>query len=190
MDNHTLRKQICQARRKLHPKARSYAGFLTHLHLKKLLPLLPKHAKIGLYLDAFGELPTDVLLEFCRRYGFLPYLPITKKGRALRFSRCQFNMRNTPLKRHAFGMKEPIATHTITANQLDAVFCPLVALDDTGNRLGMGGGFYDRTLARTPNLLKIGYCYDFQRVPKLKTKPWDQSMDLAIGDFGIVRFKH
>lgn len=52
----------------------------------------------------------------------------------------------TPLKRHKLGMKEPFARYGISADNMNMIICPLVAVDKCGNRLGMGGGFYDRTL--------------------------------------------
>ena len=52
----------------------------------------------------------------------------------------------------------------------------------------MGGGFYDRTFAKNPNVLKIGYAYDFQLVEDLKTQVWDKKIDLLITDKNIYRF--
>lgn len=158
------------------------------LHLPKLLCLLPKQAKIGLYLDDFGELPTLPIIHFCQKYGFTPYLPITKPHKPLSFAPIFTNLKKTPLRQHALGMKEPFAKQTLHANQLDMIICPLVAVDAQGNRMGMGGGFYDRTFAQAPQVIKVGWCYDFQIVDKLTVNPWDKKIDIAISNQGMLRF--
>ena len=72
------------------------------------------------------------------------------------------------------------------ARQLDVVIAPLVAFDESLNRLGMGGGYYDRTFAfrkrarvlRRPVL--IGVAYSFQRVDRLQPENWDVPLDVVI----------
>ena len=188
MNATALRKHIRQQRRQLSAKECQHRAFLASLHLVKLLPLLPTNAKIGLYLDDFGELPTAPILAFCRRYGFVPYLPITKQGKPLTFAPCFYDIKKTPLKRHALGMKEPLPKLALSADRLDCIICPLVAVDRLGNRLGMGGGFYDRTFAHTPKVLKVGWCYDFQMVEKLSVNRWDKKVDMVVSDKGVWRF--
>lgn len=85
-------------------------------------------------------------------------------------------------------MYEPLTCPQISANKLDAIICPLVLVDKKGNRIGMGGGFYDRTFAKNPNVLKIGYAYDFQLVENLQTQVWDKKIDVLITDKNIYRF--
>lgn len=186
--NTTLRHALRNQRKSLTIKERQRSAFLASLHLKKLLPLLPKNAKIGLYLDSFGELPTAPILAFCQKYGFIPYLPITQQNKALLFTPCFYHLKKTPLKKHRFGMKEPLFKHTITADKLDLIICPLVAVDKNGNRLGMGGGFYDRTFAKCPNVLKVGWCYDFQIVDELMVNDWDKGVDMVMTDKMVLRF--
>lgn len=188
MDNITLRQNIKKHRKSLSTKERQYRAFLASLHLTKLLPFLPKNAKIGLYLDDFGELPTAPILAFCQKYGFTPYLPITRQNKALLFAPCFYHIKKTTLKKHRFGMKEPLSKNTITADKLDLIICPLVAVDKNGNRLGMGGGFYDRTFAKCPNVLKVGWCYDFQIVDKLAVNDWDKGADMVMTDKRVLRF--
>lgn len=188
MQNHPIsRKTFTKMRRQLTKQQREYTAFCASLQLVKLHGLLPKHAKIGLYLDDFGELPTAPLIWFCRRFGYTPFLPITKTGKPLTFAPMH-DLTHTPLKRHQLGMLEPVSRHIIPAHQLDAIFCPLVAVDRQGVRLGMGGGFYDRTLAMAPNTLAIGWCYDFQFVDTLPKADWDQAVDLIITDKRLLRF--
>jgi|GEM_PF-5512557 len=78
------------------------------------------------------------------------------------------------------ALAEPIAGQTRAAEQLDCILVPLTAFDDKGHRIGMGGGFYDRTLesARLPSLL--GVAYGFQRVMRIVPQPWDIVLDDVI----------
>jgi 5-formyltetrahydrofolate cyclo-ligase len=81
----------------------------------------------------------------------------------------------------------------IAPRRLDVVFVPLVAIDPSGTRLGMGGGFYDRLFAfrhrrntwRKPRL--VGVAYDLQRVPHITRKPWDVPLDYVITESGLHR---
>jgi len=101
-------------------------------------------------------------------------------------------LRSTPqTRKNSFGILEPShQTRTLTC-ALDIVLVPLVGFDDFGNRLGMGGGFYDRhfSFLRTrahfcrPRL--IGVAYESQRVSKLPTDPWDVPMWAVVTDRGI-----
>ena len=87
-----------------------------------------------------------------------------------------------------FGISEPSRSkkHSRPLWALDAPLIPLVAFDQTGNRLGMGGGFYDRLLAglahrpRRPLLIGIGY--RFQQVECIPVEPWDMPLDKVITD--------
>ncbi|SVC51904.1 uncharacterized protein METZ01_LOCUS304758 [marine metagenome] len=94
------------------------------------------------------------------------------------------------LSKNKFGIPEP-TTRTeklITADILDLVIVPLVAFDSDCNRLGMGGGFYDRALAfkktssETSSPLLIGLAYELQKVKTLEINSWDIPMDGIISE--------
>jgi 5-formyltetrahydrofolate cyclo-ligase len=80
------------------------------------------------------------------------------------------------------------------AGQLDLILMPLVGFDEHGNRLGMGGGFYDRSLAfrrtrrhwRKP--LLIGVAFELQRCPPLPTAAWDVPLDGIVTEHGLRLF--
>lgn len=110
------------------------------------------------------EVFLPVLLPFnCNRLWFAPYTPQTR------------------MEPNRFGIPEPVVhqRNMLRPIALDVVLTPLVAFDANANRLGMGGGYYDRTFSflrrRTtwsrPHL--IGLAYEFQRVPKLTPSSWD-----------------
>lgn len=83
-------------------------------------------------------------------------------------------------------MQEPFVKYGISADKLDMIICPLVAVDRQGNRLGMGGGFYDRTFAHFRGV-KVGWCYHFQVVENLTVNKWDKEVDMVITDRGVIR---
>lgn len=178
-------------------------GKAASVHLTKLQQRLPKNARIGLYYDGFGELPTQPLLDWCQRLGYLPYLPVvgslgrTSNGfedKHLRFVPTYHSkLLNIPTRIHHLGMKQNHHRRLLWARELDVIICPLVAVDIHGNRMGMGGGFYDTTLGKSYRSgankpLKIGWCYDFQVVEQLARQPWDVPLDGLITPSGIRWF--
>lgn len=64
--------------------------------------------------------------------------------------------------------------------KLDIIFIPLVAFDKFGNRIGMGGGYYDRLLATERPKLLVGVAYEIQKQPIIEVDSWDIKLDLII----------
>lgn len=153
---------------------------------KKLLPQVQKIArfhvqqKVALYLPNDGEIDTKYIINFLKNQSIGVYLPILS-GNVLKFAKL-----GKKFKSNRFGIKEPVSTHILNANQLNIIFMPLVGFDAKKNRLGMGGGFYDRTLAfkkrqqlyKNPKL--YGLAFACQQVEKLNTQPWDIPLDAII----------
>ena len=198
------RRQFTRQRRQLTAGERRQYARMASLHLIKLQQRLPPHAKIGLYYDGFGELPTQPLLDWIIRSNYQPYLPVvgslgrTKNGnddKRLRFVPIyQSKLLNIPTRIHSLGMKQNHHRRLLWARELDVIICPLVAVDKNGNRMGMGGGFYDTTLGKshqsgTTKPLKIGWCYDFQVVEQLERQAWDVPLDGLITPSGLRWFK-
>lgn len=88
---------------------------------------------------------------------------------------------NDSLRLNQYKILEPYQTETIPPEALDLVLMPLVGFDLQGNRLGMGGGYYDRTFQhlrqsnKKPFLLGVGY--ELQKINQLPDDPWDVKMD-------------
>lgn len=187
----TDRKTLTKKRRTLTVRQRQYSATRAALSLPKLLRLLPKNAKIGIYADDFGELPTHPLVRWCVRHGHTPYLPVVF-GRQLRFAPIfpknsgRYYQYSLAKKRHRLGMNEPVSKKHLVAKALDACFCPLVAVSKAGVRTGMGGGFYDYTLADFKGI-KVGWCYSFQVTDSLPKNPWDVRMDWVLSDKGSFK---
>lgn len=125
-----------------------------------------QNKKIALYSSAFGELGTALAIKNLDGLGVWVYLPKIM-GNRLVFIRHQPHQAMTA---HALGVKEPNGNH-IHARALDAIIMPLVLVNEKGARMGLGGGFYDRTLTDFKGY-KIGYGHDFQYAPFLPNA-WD-----------------
>ncbi len=96
---------------------------------------------------------------------------------------------HTRMKKNCFGILEPVfqKKQLKTAKQIDLILAPLVGFDELGNRIGMGGGFYDRALAHLKSAknrpLKpkfIGIAHELQNVQKLKSYAWDITLDAIV----------
>lgn len=82
----------------------------------------------------------------------------------------------------AYGIPEPIADEPIANDDTALVLMPGLAFDPEGRRLGYGGGFYDRFLAKEPNHPLVALCYGFQMFDHLETEAHDIPVDLVIAD--------
>lgn len=197
------RKYFTRQRRALSAQQRQQFARQASMQLHKLQSQLPKRAKVGIYYDDFGELPTQVILDWCHRLGYQVYLPVVgslgRQDKRLRFSPInRQKLTALPTYSHPLGMKQHHHQLKLWASQLDVIFCPLVAVDKIGIRMGMGGGYYDRTLAKPyhfaikkhaqPKPLKVAWCYDFQLVDKLDRQSWDIPMDMAITPTRLIRY--
>lgn len=191
LPNPPTRAFFTKQRRKLSPQQRIFYAKQAGQRLHRLHNFLPKNANIALYLNDFGELPTFPIVQFCQKYGHTPHLPIVIKN-TLQFSPirptiCQNAFANLPAKRHPLGMLEPLHRQKLLVHKMDLIVCPLVAIDKHGTRMGMGGGFYDRTLQHF-NGIKMGWCYDFQFTDSIPKNAWDIGMDMVITDKRMVIF--
>jgi len=144
-----------------------------------------KAQHIAFYTPVKGEANPLPLQDESNKSFYLPVLS-TKNKFHLNFVKIDSN---TEYKNNIYAIPEPIYTpqDIIPATQLDLVIMPLVAADKDGHRMGMGGGYYDRSFAfkqdsntESPKLL--GFAYDFQLVEKLISEAWDVPLDFIATD--------
>ncbi|MDO4574823.1 MAG: 5-formyltetrahydrofolate cyclo-ligase [Planctomycetia bacterium] len=93
----------------------------------------------------------------------------------------------------AYGIREPRpelrATRNVSVEELNLVVLPGVGFDVQGNRLGQGGGYYDRLLRRLPSQTRtVGLAYACQKVAELPTEPHDRKIDTLVTEQGVHRF--
>lgn len=156
------------------------------------LPELCRAKNIGSYISVNGEVDPGLFIQEAWMRKKRIFMPVLRKNG---MSFYELNP-NDELKRNAFGIPEPVCKHakSINAKNLNVILVPLVAFDDDGNRLGMGGGYYDRLLAfmkhrhnfRRP--LLIGLAYDFQQAPQLPTNHWDIPLHAVVTNTKTYRF--
>ena len=180
MNKNTLRQQIREKRRMLSDSEREHAAFLLCERIAASRAFQQsKH--IAFYLTNDGEIDLNLLIEHAWQKGKHCYLPVLAEPNTQRLWFIPYTP-ETKLINNRFGIPEPIHSNKTRLRKtisLDLILMPLVAFDKEGNRMGMGGGFYDRTLAylrnrqywHKPNLL--GVAYEFQKQKQLETNDWD-----------------
>jgi 5-formyltetrahydrofolate cyclo-ligase len=131
------------------------------------------------------------MIETCWQRNIDVYLPILHHfNKSLWFAQY---LPDTPLYNNRFGIPEPLHSSTIRPWQLNWVLFPLVGFDSSGGRLGMGGGFYDRTFAhknrwpKKPSL--FGVAHECQKVEHIPLESWDISLDGVISNERIYNAK-
>lgn len=188
----TLRKQLRQQRRAVTHNQQQQAQQAVLQRLIRL-PKFQYAKKVGVYLDAFGEIHTQRIIEYCFVQGKQVYLPmICNMNQQLvwvEISRHQYI--NKRFSHHPLGMKEPMASRGKHVSHLDLLIMPLLACDKYGTRIGMGGGYYDRTLASAPQRpYRLGIAHDFQLIhANLPRKNWDQPLDALLTPECFLQFK-
>ncbi|MCK5917821.1 MAG: 5-formyltetrahydrofolate cyclo-ligase [Cocleimonas sp.] len=147
---------------------------------------------IAFYTPVKGEGNPLPLQEKTNKSFYLPVLSTENKFHLI-FVKVDSN---TKYKNNIYAIPEPIYTpqDIIPATQLDLVIMPLVAADKEGYRMGMGGGYYDRSFAFKqaenadfPKLL--GFAYDFQLIDKTTPEPWDIPLDFIATDKTFIEVK-
>lgn len=149
-------------------------------------------ASLACYLPVQGELDARPIMQQAHTEGKAVYLPILDAGEAneLRFRR--WHPQVTLLaNRLGIPEPEPQPMGDLPGDALDLVVAPLVAFDADGNRLGQGGGYYDRTFEhlrgepeRPPLLMGVGYA--FQEIGPIAPEPWDVALDAIVTDERLV----
>ncbi len=186
-----LRQTLRQARRSLDSQARAEkeAAILRALARH---PRLKRLQHLALYWPSDGEVDLRQLLSL-QHTPQQRYLPVLTRGSRLRFAPWTAS---STLHPNRFGIPEPRvhSRQRLRPTQLDVVLMPLVGFDGHGNRLGMGGGFYDRSFAfrlarrhwRKP--LLIGVAFELQRCPTLPAAAWDVPLDGIVTEHGLRLF--
>ncbi|MEI8634096.1 5-formyltetrahydrofolate cyclo-ligase [Vibrio sp. PP-XX7] len=139
---------------------------------------LSSSTQIAIYLPADGELNTRPLIEWFWQTEKSVYLPVLHPFSPGHLLFIHYDDQ-TPMTHNRYGIEEPRLNkeRIIPTESLDLIFTPLVGFDSSGQRLGMGGGYYDRTLARWFQTGQggkpIGLAHDCQFVEKLPVASWD-----------------
>ncbi|WP_437611342.1 5-formyltetrahydrofolate cyclo-ligase [Erwinia sp. V71] len=181
-DRQDIRTHVRHLRRALSDEQQQQAAELAAEHALNFLPIAQAQ-RIALFLSVDGELNTRPLIAHLwqqKKQLYLPVLHPFARGQ-LMFLRYD---EHTELQPNRLRIPEPPLDirNLLPLSELDVVLMPLVAFDSEGNRLGMGGGFYDRTLQNWQQyrMQLVGFAHDCQRVEQLPVARWDVPLSAMI----------
>lgn len=138
-------------------------------------PKLAAARDIGVYLNTPREARTGRLIRALQQRGQRVWVPVTDAAHRLRWVRYR---PGTPLRRASLGITEPpVRRPRLPYRRLQWVIVPLVAVDATLNRLGAGGGYYDRLPQRPHGRPRwLGWAFAAQCCAPLPREPWDRPL--------------
>lgn len=176
-----LRSVLQLARRQLNKaQVEEYSETIAETLLMHLEPSV----KVAGYLALGNEVKLDSVLHAARLQQCLTYVPIVQAENTMVFSPINDDI---PLVKNQYGILEPKLTLSdcIPASELDVVLVPLVGFDEQCQRMGMGGGYYDRAFAhkrqdKAAKPLLIGVAYEVQSTRSVLADWWDVPLDMVV----------
>ena len=176
-----LRNKILKIREKVNKKN-------IQINFNQIIKILKKENKnkkiVGGYYPINFELDGLTLLRKLQKDRFIISLPVIKKNFQMDFYKWSFS---DPLKVNKYGIPEPETKNIVYP---DILLIPLLAFDVNLNRLGYGGGYYDRSvekLSKKKNIIKIGLALSVQKVDKIPINAYDQKLDYVVTNKYIIK---
>ena len=176
-----LRKKILKVREKTNKKN-------IQIDFNQIIKILKKEKInkkiIGGYYPVNFEIDDLALLRKFENDKFTISLPVIKKNFQMEFYKWSFF---DPLKVNKYGIPEPETKNIVYP---DILLIPLVAFDKNLNRLGYGGGYYDRLikkLSKKKNIIKIGLAFSVQEIDKVPINMYDQKLDYIVTNKYIIK---
>jgi 5-formyltetrahydrofolate cyclo-ligase len=176
-----LRNKILKIRKKINKKK-------IQIDFNQIIKILKKEKItkkiIGGYYPVNFEVDDLMLLKKFEKNKYNICLPVIKKNFQMDFYKWSFS---DPLKINKYGIPEPEAKNIVYP---DILLIPLVAFDKNLNRLGYGGGYYDRLikkLSKKKKIIKIGLALSVQRIDKVPVDIYDQKLDYIVTNKYIVK---
>lgn len=170
-----IRQTIRQRRRALTPEQQSQFAVQAAARMMAYPPIVMAHT-VALFLSFDGELDTQPLIDQLWRAGKKVYLPVLHPFSPGNLLFLHYHP-HSELLVNRLRIYEPKldVRDVLPLAELDVLITPLVAFDEQGQRLGMGGGFYDRTLQnwQQHGFQPVGYAHDCQGVAALPVEKWD-----------------
>ncbi len=185
-----LRRRMLARRNAVPTSVARHAAESAGRHLAASAPFRTAERMAG-YVALEGELDPAPLLHAAPGAGKTVYLPRVLDAQHMEFIRWQAG---DPLQPGRFGIPEPAPdpTRILAPEALDLVLVPLLGFDAHGNRLGFGGGFYDRAFAFKHEgyacPLLCGYAYAWQETALLTAADWDVRLDAVVTERGMTVF--
>ena len=139
---------------------------------------------LGGYYPSNFEIDDLEILRLLEKKNIKISLPIIKKNKQMNFFKWS---NNDPLKINKYGIPEPIL---LNMTYPDILLVPLVGFDNDLNRLGYGGGFYDRYIEKIEKIkkvIKIGLAFSYQKLKRVPTNQHDKKLDFIITEKEILK---
>lgn len=139
---------------------------------------------VGAYYPFNYEFDILNILETLEKKKYKISLPKIGKANTMNFF--SWSVKD-PLKINRYGIPEPISKKKIFP---EILLIPLVAFDNKLNRLGYGGGYYDRYISRFQNnneIIKIGIGFSFQKIKNLPTNKYDKKLDFIVTEKNYIK---
>ena len=177
-----IRHQAINNRKNISSRTKQHAQHQSTEHLKSLLEQLqPK--TVAIYLSTPDEMSTESILQSLLTNNINIALPVLHPFHSNTLLFQTFNT-NTQTVINRFNIPEPKLScpNIVPISNIDIFILPLAAFDQYGNRIGMGAGFYDRTLAgwRKHKSTRIGLAYECQKIEPINPQPWDVPLDYIV----------
>ena len=176
-----LRKKILKTREKINKKD-------IYINFNQIIKILKKEKinkkTVGGYYPVNFEVDDLPLLKKFEKNRFNISLPVINKNFQMDFYKWSFS---DPLKVNRYGIPEPVIKNIVNP---DILLIPLVAFDKNLNRLGYGGGYYDRLIQKLSNkkkILKIGLAFSVQKINKVPINTYDQKLDYIVTNKLIIK---
>ncbi|WP_026377375.1 5-formyltetrahydrofolate cyclo-ligase [Aestuariibacter salexigens] len=175
-----IRQYYRQCRRGLSNSEQQQASVRVHEQIAELMERAPVKC-IAAYLANDGEVDLTPVIHHCWRHDIQVCLPVLHPFSPGNLLFLRYHSDSQMMANH-YGIAEPAlrCPDVVPLAHIDLMLTPLVAFDEWGNRLGMGGGFYDRTLAAVErhqyNTRVVGVAHDCQKAQKLPIEAWDKPL--------------
>jgi 5-formyltetrahydrofolate cyclo-ligase len=191
-----IRELVRPLRRLITPDYRQKAGLAAAGHFTES-SFFRDYQHFACYLALPEEIDTLPLMQALWKAGKACYLPLVSSPEEKKLSFALYE-EGMPLEMNRYRVLEPIgSSRVVSASELEVVLLPLLAFDGKGNRLGSGGGYYDRTFEFTlqpgftrenkPRLL--GLAYELQRVEAISSEQFDVPLEAVVTEGGVTVFQ-
>ena len=184
MNKSQIRKKILLIKKKRFDKNLkiNLEKFISVLRISNL-----DNKNVGGYYPSNYEIDDLEILQFLEKKNFKVSLPVIKKKNQMNFFKWS---KRDLLKINKFGIPEPVSTKIIYP---DILLVPLVAYDCNLNRLGYGGGFYDRYIEKIEKIkkvIKIGLAFSFQKISSIPINQYDKRLNYIVTEKEILKWEY
>jgi len=177
-----LRREIAGKRRSLDPRWMADASSRIVSQLLKLDAFMTAES-IALYKAISGEVDLEDLFSACWEHGKRTSIPVFKQAHNI-YELAEISA-DTEFIRGNYGIQEPVNPSELPINAIDLVVVPGVAFDMKGNRLGRGGGYYDRLLAGYGGV-KAAVAFDFQLLETVPYESRDVPVNYIVTELKVI----